>query len=47
MALTATYELIRAAMVAAFPTLQTGLGQRDLDEHSAYPRMVWVPTRFS
>lgn len=45
MALTATYELIRTAMVEAFPTLQTGLGQRDLDEHSVYPRMVWVPTR--
>ncbi len=45
MALTATYELIRAAMVEAFPTLQTGLGQRDLDEHAAYPRMVWVPAR--
>lgn len=45
MALTATFELIRAAMVEAFPSLQTGLGQRDLDALSAYPRMVWVPQR--
>lgn len=45
MALTATYELIRAAMLVAFPMLQTGIGQRALDAQSSYPRMVWVPMR--
>jgi len=45
MALTATFNTIAAAMLAAFPTLQTGLGQRALDAAGSYPRMVWVPTR--
>lgn len=45
MALTATYDLIAAAMLAAFPALQTGLGQRALDASGSYPRMVWVPLR--
>lgn len=45
MALTATYDLIAAAMLIAFPTLQTGLGQRELDAAGSYPRMVWVPAR--
>lgn len=45
MALTSAYDTIAAAMLAAFPTLQTGLGQRALDAAGSYPRMVWVPTR--
>lgn len=45
MALSATFDTIAAAMVAAFPGLQSGLGQRELDKQGSYPRMVWVPMR--